>query len=117
MMVNPTIILGAGDWNKGSSEIFKTIYKEFPYYSEGETGFVDVEDVVDAMITLMNSDITSERFIISAENISYKTLFEMIAATFQKKPPHKKITPFMAGAVWRLEAIKSFLHRHKQLSS
>lgn len=109
VIVNPTIILGSGDWNKGSSEIFKTIYKEFPYYSEGETGFVDVEDVADAMITLMNSNIISERFIISAENISYKTLFEMIAAAFHKKSPHKKITPFMAGAVWRLEAIKSFL--------
>lgn len=109
VIVNPTIILGAGDWNKGSSEIFKTIYKEFPYYSEGETGFVDVEDVATAMVILMNSDITSERFIISAENISYRTLFEMIAAAFHKKPPHKKITPFMANAVWRLEAVKSFL--------
>ena len=109
VIVNPTIILGAGDWNKGSSEIFKTIYKEFPYYSEGETGFVDVEDVVRAMITLMGSHITAERFIISAENISYKALFEMIAAAFHKKPPHKKITPFMAAAVWRLEAIKSLL--------
>jgi nucleoside-diphosphate-sugar epimerase len=107
VIVNPTIILGAGDWNKSSSEIFKTVYKEFPYYTEGVTGFVDVIDVVNAMITLMNSDISAERFIISAENISYKDLFEMIAAAFHKKPPHKNVTPFMATAVWRLEAVKS----------
>ncbi len=107
VIVNPTIILGAGDWNKGSSEIFRTIYKEFPYYAEGVTGFVDVKDVVEAMITLMNSNISAERFIISAENISYKELFELIASTFHKKPPYKKITPFMASTIWRLEAVKS----------
>ena len=107
IIVNPTIILGAGNWNKGSSEIFKTVYKEFPYYSEGITGFVDVLDVVTAMIALMNSDISAERFIINADNISYKALFDMIAAAFNKKPPHKKVTPFMAASIWRLEAIRS----------
>ena len=107
VIVNPTIILGAGDWNKGSSEIFKTIYNEFPYYSEGVTGFVDVNDVVTAMIALMNNDISAERFIISAENISYKELFYLIAEAFHKKPSRKKITPFMAAAVWRLEAMRS----------
>jgi len=109
VIVNPTIILGENDWNKSSTEIFKTVYKEFPYYSEGVTGFVDVKDVVKAMIALMHSDILAERFIISAENASYKQLFEMIAAAFHKNPPHKNITRFMAAAVWRLEAVKSLL--------
>jgi len=107
VIVNPTIILGAGNWNKGSSEIFKSVFNEFPYYSDGVTGFVDVQDVVAAMIALMNSSISAERFIISAENISYKDLFYTIAEAFNKKPPHKKITPFMAAAVWRFEATKS----------
>jgi len=107
VIVNPTIILGGNDWNKSSAEIFKTVYKEFPYYSEGVTGFVDVKDVVKAMITLMHSDISAQRFIISAENSSYKQLFEMIATAFNKKPPHKNVTPFLAAAVWRLEAVKS----------
>ncbi len=109
VIVNPTIILGAGNWNTGSSEIFKTIYKEFPYYSDGVTGFVDVQDVARAMIMLMQSDITSQKFILSAENKSYEAMFNMIAAAFHKKPPQKKITPFMAGTVWRLDAIKSFV--------
>jgi nucleoside-diphosphate-sugar epimerase len=109
VIVNPTIILGEGNWNKGSSELFKTVYNEFPYYSDGVTGFVDVKDVVKAMIALMNSDIIANRFIVSAENLSYKTLFDMIADAFHKTPPQKKITPFMAGAVWRFETVKSLL--------
>jgi nucleoside-diphosphate-sugar epimerase len=109
VVVNPVIILGAGDWNNGSSAIFKNVYKEFPYYSNGVTGFVDVLDTANAMIALMNSDIKNERFIISNENISYKDLFNMIAVAFNKKPAYKKITPFKAGLVWRLAALKSLV--------
>jgi nucleoside-diphosphate-sugar epimerase len=108
VIINPTIILGAADWNNGSAEIFKTVYKEFPYYTEGVTGFVDVRDVVKAMIALMKSDIVSERFIISAENSSYKALFDMIAEAFNKKPPSKSVSPSLAGFIWRAEAVRSF---------
>jgi dihydroflavonol-4-reductase len=108
VMVNPVIILGAGDWNSGSSQIFKTAYEEFPWYSNGSTGFVDVRDVVKAMIELMNSNISAERFILSAENRTYADVFNLIAKVFGKKPPHKKVTPLLAKIVWRLEAVKSF---------
>jgi len=109
VIVNPSIILGAGDWNKGSSEIFQTMYKEFPWYTEGVSGFVYVKDVVRAMIELMDSDISAERFIISSENITYKQLFDEITKQFGKKAPRRKVTPFLAAIVWRIEAIKAKL--------
>ena len=105
-IVNPVIILGAGDWNKGSSEIFKSAYNAFPWYTEGVSGFVDVMDVVDTMQLLMQSKIAGERYIISAENVQYKKVFTQIAAAFNKPAPHKKVTPFLAAIVWRLEALK-----------
>lgn len=107
-IVNPSIILGAGDWNQGSSELFQSAYKEFPWYSTGTTGFVDVRDVACAMHMLMKSDVDAERFILSGTNTTYQDVFTRIALAFGKKPPHKKITPFLAGVVWRLEAIKQF---------
>ena len=106
-IVNPVIIFGAGDWNKGSSEIFKSSYHQFPWYTSGISGFVDVLDVVDAMQLLMDSPIIGERYIISAENLSYQTVFTKIANAFSKKPPSRKVTPLLAAIVWRLEAIKS----------
>ena len=106
VIVNPVIILGTGDWTKGSSEIFKSAYDEFPWFTGGTSGFVDVEDVVKAMITLMDSDINAERFILSAENIGYKEVFSLIAKNFHKKPPYKKVTPLLASLVWRWEALK-----------
>jgi nucleoside-diphosphate-sugar epimerase len=109
VMVNPTLILGAGDWNLGSTKLFKSAYDEFPWFTNGQSGFVDVRDVVRAMMMLMESDVQSERFIISAENVLYKDVFGYMAKSFGKRPPHKKVTPFIASLVWRLEWLKSKL--------
>jgi nucleoside-diphosphate-sugar epimerase len=107
VIVNPVIILGSGDWEKGSSGIFKSAYDEFPWYTEGMSGFVDVHDVVNAMIRLMESDVTAKRFIISAEDLPFRSVFNMIADGFGKKRPYKKVTPLIASIVWRLEALKA----------
>jgi dihydroflavonol-4-reductase len=115
VMVNPVIILGAGNWNDGSSKLFQSAYNEFPWYTTGTTGFVDVRDVAQAMIQLMDSDITAQRFIIGAENKSYQQVFNLMAGAFNKKPPHKQVTPLIAKIVWRLEAIKSFFTKQDPL--
>jgi nucleoside-diphosphate-sugar epimerase len=107
-IVNPVIILGAGDWNKGSSEIFKSAYNEFPWYTKGVSGFVDVMDVIDAMQLLMQSDVQGQRYIISGANLPYQEIFTQIANGFNKRPPSKKVTPLLAAIVWRLEAVKGF---------
>jgi nucleoside-diphosphate-sugar epimerase len=107
VIVNPVIILGAGNWNEGSIKLFKSVYDGFPYFSLGTSGFVDVKDVACAMIQLMQSDITAERFILSAENATYQSVFNIMAKAFGKKLPAKKITPFLAAIAWRVEAIKS----------
>jgi dihydroflavonol-4-reductase len=107
VMVNPTIILGAGNWEESSSKIFKNVYNEFPWYTTGTTGFVAAKDVAKAMIQLMQSDITAERFIVSAENKTYQTVFDLIAKAFNKKAPSKKVTPLIAALAWRVEKIKS----------
>jgi nucleoside-diphosphate-sugar epimerase len=115
VIVNPVIILGDGDWEKGSGKIFKNIYEEFPWYSEGVNGFVDVRDVVQAMTQLMDSDIINERFILSAADKSYRAIFDLIATAFGKRLPDKKITPLLAQLVWRREAIKTFFSRKEPL--
>jgi nucleoside-diphosphate-sugar epimerase len=107
VIVNPVIVLGAGDWDKGSSGIFKSAYNEFPWFTEGVTGFVDVIDVVEAMVQLMEQSISGQRFILSEGDHTYKEVFTLVAQGFGKKPPHKKVTPFIASIVWRVEALKA----------
>lgn len=115
VIVNPTLILGGDNWEFGSSSIFKTAYNEFKWYTDGISGFVDVTDVARAMILLMNSEITAQRFILNSENLPYKEIFSTIAKCFGKKPPSKKASPFLAGLVWRAETIKTLFTGRKHL--
>ncbi|MDE3214435.1 MAG: NAD-dependent epimerase/dehydratase family protein, partial [Bacteroidota bacterium] len=109
VIVNPTIILGPASWDEGSSALFKSAFDEFKWYTTGIGGFVDVRDVSRAMILLMQSDLSAQRYIISSENLSYKEVLDAMAANFGKRPPFKKVTPFMASLVWRMEAVKGLL--------
>lgn len=108
-IVNPVIILGYGDWDHGSCATFKSAYNEFPWYTEGVSGFVDAGDVARAMVMLMHSDVSGERFILSGEDRTYRSVFTEMAVAFGKKPPHRKVTPFLASVVWRLERLKSLI--------
>jgi len=107
VIVNPSLILGVSDWDNSSSKLFKSAYDEFPWYTDGGGGFVDVRDVAKAMVAFMDSDISGERFIVSAENRTYRDVFSLMANEFGKRPPHKKVTPFLAALVWRIEWLKS----------
>ena len=107
VVVNPSTILGFGDWNSSSCTLFRSAYNEFPWYTEGVNGFVDVADAARAVVALLESDISGERFILNSENWTFRRLFETIAADFGKKPPSKEATPLMAGIAWRMARLKS----------
>ncbi|MFT3909146.1 MAG: NAD-dependent epimerase/dehydratase family protein [Ferruginibacter sp.] len=107
VIINPSLILGPGNWDEGSTAVFKSVYKEFPWYTEAVKGFVDVRDVARSMIMLMESDIVSQRFIVSAENENFRNVFNMIAEGFNKRRPTKKVTPLVAAIAWRFEKLKS----------
>jgi nucleoside-diphosphate-sugar epimerase len=46
IILNPGIILGPGQWSKGSSQLFEKAWQGLKYYPYGGTGYVDVRDVV-----------------------------------------------------------------------
>ncbi len=115
VVVNPVIILGPGNWHDGSTAIFSSVYNEFPWYTNGTTGFVDVRDLANAMYMLMKTGINAEKFIVSAQNASYREVLNIMADAFGKKRPHKEVTPFLAKLVVILQSIKSKLTGKKAL--
>lgn len=117
VIVNPGVILGPGFWNSGSGQLFKNIHKGFNFYTEGVTGYVAVNDVVKAMLQLMKSTITNERFILVSENKSFRNVFDTIAENFGKKPPTIKVSKLMSAIGWRFERVKSWFTRKRPLLS
>ncbi len=109
VIVNPSIILGAGDWNSGSAKLFQTVFNGLKFYTTGSNGFVDVEDVVKTMIIIMESDVKNDRFIISSENIKYQQLFTWMAESLKVMPPKQKAGPLLSSIYWRALKIRSLI--------
>ena len=90
-VINPSIILGYGDFTKGSLKIVNTIKRGFPFYPSGSNGYVYADDVAKMFIKLTeNPKSENQRFIISSENIASKILFEWISKIYKVSPPKLK---------------------------
>ncbi|MBE0649445.1 MAG: NAD-dependent epimerase/dehydratase family protein [Bacteroidales bacterium] len=109
VIVNPTIILGQGNWHDSSARLFHQVYKGLKFYTNGTNGYVDADDLAKIMIQLMNSEAESQRFIINAENISYQQLFTWIAEALNIKPPKHLAGRLLSEIAWRvLKALSIF---------
>ncbi|MEJ5994881.1 NAD-dependent epimerase/dehydratase family protein [Pedobacter sp. Du54] len=108
VIVNPAVIIGKNAGFEGSGAIFKLVKEGLKFYTDGATGIVDVEDVARCMILLMNSEISAERYTLSADNLTYKVFFEEIASGFGLKSPSIEAKPWMLGIAWRAAKLASF---------
>lgn len=100
LIVKPSVIIGPGWWKEGSGKFYSVINSGLPFYTNGQTGFVDVRDVAKAMVLLMDSNIRNTDFLISAQNMSYQDFFTKIARSLHKEPPKIKISAFVSMIVW-----------------
>ena len=115
IVVNPGVIVGAGFWEVNTGLLFAKASKGIPFFTEGVTGFVGVEDVARAMLQLMASDLKNERFILVAENMSFKAFFSQIANEFKQKPPTIRISKRITSVLRRIDAVRSFITRRDRI--
>jgi nucleoside-diphosphate-sugar epimerase len=115
IIVNPGVILGPRIWVEGSGVFFKKIANGFPFYTNGTTGFIAVNDVAQVMVQLMKSGIKNERFALVANTISFQELFNSIADALKVKRPSVYISPFLMGLLWRLDWFFSTFFRTKRM--
>lgn len=114
VIVNPGIILGAGFWNRTSGKLFPTVNKSLPFYTLGVCGYVDVSDVIKAMILLMESSISGERFCLVSENLSYQEILNQVARTLNKPQP-KYYAPFwLTYTFYMITGLLTFLRLRKR---
>jgi len=87
VIVNPGVILGVSGTNTGSSQLFAQVQKRLLFYTRGGSGYIDVRDVVKAMMLLTQRGISGERFILVAENCTNKKILSLMADGFGKPRP------------------------------
>lgn len=116
VILNPGVVLGAGDYSSGSGVFFKRVYKGLRHYTSGGTAVVDVLDVVDMMIKTMEGPMTDERYIIIGENWSFKQLLSTIAVAFNKKPPNRELGRKTLSFFRWLDSLQGFFSRKRKLT-
>ncbi|MGY5353002.1 NAD-dependent epimerase/dehydratase family protein [Wenyingzhuangia sp. IMCC45533] len=109
VIVNPGVIFGFGNWKYNTSKLFVKIKKGFSYYTEGVTGVVGVKDVVNAMVMLMNSSVSGERFILVSDNMNYKNILSLIANKLGVPAPSKKASKYVTEIAWRVNILLKWI--------
>jgi len=129
VVLNPGIILGPGQWDKGSSQLFVKAWEGMKFYTNGGTGYVDVRDLAD-IITLIvekwNSDnvekdstlsryhsstMINQRYCVVGSNLFYRDFFNLASAAFNKPRPSIFAGKFLSGLAWRLDTLRARLTR------
>lgn len=88
VVVNPSMIFGAGDAKKPARKgnVLATKGK-MPFYPPGGINVVAVEDVVDGMIRALEKGKTGERYILSGDNMTFKEVLTLYSTLAGVKPP------------------------------
>jgi dihydroflavonol-4-reductase len=115
VIVNPGFIIGPGNFDRSSPSVFKKLDEGLSYYPPGVTGFIGARDVAGIMVTLMEKEIFGERFILVAENLTMKEIFQSIAAQLKIAIPEKEATPFILELARWGEALRELFTGRKAL--
>jgi nucleoside-diphosphate-sugar epimerase len=106
VIVSPSVIVGSRAWDQGMAAFFKKIDGGLKVFPSGQSGFVDVRDVVSFVELALRQGISGERYILNAVNLTHKEFFGMIARTLQVSPPYIKVGPLLVEVAWRVEWLK-----------
>ena len=117
VIVHPGVIIGPGSWDRGTGLIFKKISNGLSWYVPKITGFVGAVDVARIMRLVMDAPIRNENFVLVAESLSLKNIFEKVAAPLGRKAPTHRVRPWMLLTAWALERMFGLvLNREQRLN-
>jgi nucleoside-diphosphate-sugar epimerase len=115
IIVNPSVIIGAGCHRKATNKLFHNIENFLPYYVTGINGYVDVRDVVNAMIILMESSVNGERFVLNSENLSLREFFIKVADILGKPHPRIALNGSLMNTIAWLDEARAHLTKSSPL--
>jgi dihydroflavonol-4-reductase len=106
-VVNPSVVLAAGDGKRSSSQLFGYVWRERKLYSDFILNYVDARDVAEIVVRLLHGNHNGEKFIASGGNIPLKNVLQEIARRFQKRAPSINVPAGLANTAAVLEEFRS----------
>lgn len=117
VIVNPSVILGIGDWTTTSLQLYQYVYQQKSFYTLGYVNYVDVRDVADFSIRLAEEGHWGERFILCGGHVTYQQLFEAMAKEMGVRAPYRELKPWMGELGWRATRLLAIIPGFPKLMS
>jgi nucleoside-diphosphate-sugar epimerase len=111
VVVNPSVVLGPGDWSRSSTRLLRYAHQEHWFYTRGYLNFVDVRDVVAHLLhlTLDLPQLKGERYVLNAGSILLADFFAQAATAMRRRPPTVAVPNWAAEIIWRAEHARAML--------
>lgn len=110
VILNPSVVLGPGSWDKSSTQLFKYVHDERPFYTDGWMNYIDARDLAAITLTALKGQLQwGERYIVSGGCIPYKQFFDLVAESLQKKSPSIRVNPYLLKTAYYLELLRTRL--------
>ncbi len=116
-VVNPSVVLAAGDGRRSSSALFGYVWRERKFYTDFNLNYVDARDVADIVARLVREDHNGEKFIATAGTISLSAILREIARRFQKKAPSINVPIGLATIAAGLEELRASITRSEPMAT
>lgn len=117
IILNPSLILGDSIQKNDLYHLQNMANAQYRFYPKGINGFVKVADVSKACIELMESSLSDEKFIVSAQNLSYQTVLEKLNPVIAKKKLFSRSNSIKVRTICRINSIKSYLFNSRPFLS
>ena len=117
VVVNPTVILGPGDYRRSSSALFRVLDRGLSWYPTGSGGYVGSDDVAEVCVRLADSDVRDARFVLCAEHRTHQEVMGLIADALGRPRPSRAVRGWMAGVVWRMVRVYELLTGRRSMIS
>ncbi|NOT37443.1 MAG: NAD-dependent epimerase/dehydratase family protein [Saprospiraceae bacterium] len=117
-ILNPCLMLGKGDWTKGSLQLIKRIGEGLRYFPSGNLGIVDVQILIEAIQICLKKDSSSGPHLLWQASFSYKDFINKVCEIMNIESPKIEIGPKMAAWYSRFKEWRSFiLKKHNLIST
>lgn len=108
VVFNPSIVLGQGDWTKGSLALFE-IAKTKSVYPDSSFNYVDVRDIGKVLLEALKNDVClGERYILNAGEVPFSDFYKKVRS---RTDVAKEATKVPLKSLRVLSWIGSFLDR------
>ncbi len=107
VMVNPCVVIGPGTAGRSSMTMIERVRKGTRFFPAGSNAVVDARDVATAMTRLITEGASGERYLLIGENLTYRKLFTLIAASAGRSAPNLLLPKWALELGWRAEALRT----------